>query len=469
MVSLSPKVREQLSKMVVTCGEFKETVLRIFEALLVGHLEGRRRPKLSMFHPGSFDTMYDHFMKKFNEIKKMKHEKAKTGNDVVFDANEIQSLVDIFNRYVSNEAVQNSFPKRVEKTVNSIATLRSKKATGIKYDDLLKVIDWMRVDVGWLTVTAKKYGGLKNDAKNEVWRPDDSFVEMHRDLMKKVQEIWLNKFQANEKEKATFGSAEIKELISILQKYKGEKSPYKLSVVNEVIEILAQPLMFTNHDISLQYLDKVITEKLLPLYQMKESGASSAEFDCWYKLKEEADKWNDDDLFKLEQYRLFLKIYVDARNEISKKKVKILDEVMTIMQANATRNSCEITAYVGDWDKVKNPKDQEDFVKRIKKAYPGVCNAKKLEDLFDYFEKALGVYCIHVRNARANEIYEWLKRGLDNCCHRVVCELLFKKLVADKELQERENKILSKCMPNPSGYDISEIDKFVEQLKKAKF
>lgn len=69
-IEFSAAFMSELSEMVVTCKEFKETILKIFEVLLSPKIEARSKPKLSFFDGGSFDKMCEKLEKLMDEFNK---------------------------------------------------------------------------------------------------------------------------------------------------------------------------------------------------------------------------------------------------------------------------------------------------------------------------------------------------------------------------------------------------------------
>ena len=69
-IEFSAAFMSELSEMVVTCKEFKETILKIFEVLLSPKIEARSKPKLLFFDGGSFDKMCEKLEKLMDEFNK---------------------------------------------------------------------------------------------------------------------------------------------------------------------------------------------------------------------------------------------------------------------------------------------------------------------------------------------------------------------------------------------------------------
>lgn len=100
----------ELGEMVVTCGEFKETVLKIFEVLLSPKIKARSKPKLSFFNGGSFDKMYKKLEKLMDEFNKettkfLSKTRKKSDitlqdvNDTAIDMNHRKKLIKILKDY----------------------------------------------------------------------------------------------------------------------------------------------------------------------------------------------------------------------------------------------------------------------------------------------------------------------------------------------------------------------------------
>ncbi len=100
MFQMSKEFKDELSEMVVTCGEFKNTVLKIFEALLAAPtLEVRKKPKLSIFDGGSFDKMYKQLEKLINEWGKYQGEELTKFNLRAVDDSDCKKLIKVLKGY----------------------------------------------------------------------------------------------------------------------------------------------------------------------------------------------------------------------------------------------------------------------------------------------------------------------------------------------------------------------------------
>lgn len=394
-IEFSAAFMSELSEMVVTCKEFKETILKIFEVLLSPKIEARSKPKLSFFDGGSFDKMCE----------------------------KLEKLMDKFNK----------------ETTKFLSKTRKKS-------------DITLVDV------------------------NDTAIDMnHR-----------------------------KKLIKILKDYKGKNSPHKLKVVQAFLRRLERDIS-TYGDFKKAYF-----EDLKSLYGKKEiyssTKESTAELNLWEEVSDVVSKWSDGAPLDNDRYNEIHDIYKKYGKSISKEKDKVLFEMMRTLRGTCGRYTCRVSkiragniAYSRVVGKVKEmnqfravPSYDESLERRLHEDFENdwrtflnllragwvEFGGNDLQSGVRTLAKMIGTYSAHYKKGSKaiDDLYEYLLKGFGIC---FISKDFYDKLTpADFSEVKGSVPAVSAALEatkqqmirsNTKQYNTSNIQAFIEQLKREKF
>ena len=345
-----------------------------------------------------------------------------------------------------------------------------------------------------------------------------SFDKMYKKLEKLMDEFdkETTKFLSKTRKKSGVTLQEVnetaidmnhrKKLIKILKDYKGKNSPYKLKAVQAFL------CRVGNEKLTYGEFKKYFFEELKPLYGKKENTQeSAAEMKLWEEVSGVVNKWPDGDPLDDIKFKKINDIYEKYKKSISKAKKDILDSVMGAVQGSAKRYSKrvpkisrgnnvykEILGIVENMKKLRakhpdNPETEAEIEQAFKEMWDSGIS-KSLSDGWADFHvndwagshrdltAAIGFYSPHYgRGSQAiDNLYEHIIKGINIF---YISKDFYDKMSPDgddrnfpkiegsaeeisRKLESLRDNIIQK---NTCAYNISNIQAFIEQLKREKF
>lgn len=295
-----------------------------------------------------------------------------------------------------------------------------------------------------------------------------------------------------------------KKLIKILKDYKGKNSLLKLKVVQASLRRLERDIS-TYGDFKKAYF-----EDLKSLYGKKEiyssTKESTAELNLWEEVSDVVSKWSDGAPLDNDRYNEIHDIYKKYGKSISKEKDKVLFEMMRTLCGTCGRYTCRVSkiragniAYSRVVGKVKEmnqfravPSYDESLERRLHEDFENdwrtfltllragwvEFGGNDLQSGVRTLAKMIGTYSAHYKKGSKaiDDLYEYLLKGFGIC---FISKDFYDKLTpADFPEVKGSVPAVSAALEatkqqmirsNTKQYNTSNIQAFIEQLKREKF
>lgn len=288
-IEFSAAFMSELSEMVVTCKEFKETILKIFEVLLSPKIEARSKPKLLFFDGGSFDKMCEKLEKLMDEFNKettkfLSKTRKKSDitladvNDTAIDMNHRKKLIKILKDYKGKNSphklkVVQAFLRRLERDISTYGDF--KKAY---FEDLKSLYGKKEIYSSTKESTAEL--NLWEEISGVVSKWPDG-APLDEDKHKEINAIYGKYARSISKEKKDFLNVMINTLRGNAERY--SKRASKISRGNDVYKQVADLVENMN---KLRAKQSNSEEEVKQTFEdMWNSGIAKALSDGWVELK----------------------------------------------------------------------------------------------------------------------------------------------------------------------------------------